>query len=104
MGYIGVRFDDKTDSLIRKNAANLNMNLSDYVRYKLDPTKSSSTNQIIRSFINEMQRQKVEIVEMRKELRLSIGAIIEILKPYGVTTEEMKKAGIDFFKKPSGNK
>lgn len=103
MGYIGVRFDDKTDSLIRKEATNLNMNLSDYVRCKLAPTKPSSTDQMIRSFINEMQRQKVEIVEMRKELRLSIGAIIEILKPYGVTTEEMKKAGLEFFKK-SGDK
>ena len=104
MGYIGVRFDDKTDSLIRKNAATLNMNLSDYVRYKLDPTKPSSSDQMIRSFINEMQRQKVEIVEMRKELRLSIGAIIETLKPYGVTTEEMKRAGFDFFKKPGDKK
>ena len=91
MGYIGVRFDDKTDALIRNDADKMKMNLSDYV------------HQIILSFINEMQRQKVEIVEMRKELRFSIGAIIEILKPYGVTSSEMKQAGLEFFKKSGGD-
>ena len=98
MGYIGVRFDEKTDSLIRNDAQKMNMNLSDYVRYKLDPTKTSSTNQIILSFINEMKHQKVEVVQMRKELRIAIGAIIETLKPFNVTIDEMKKSGIDFYK------
>ena len=82
MGYIGVRFDDKTDALIRNDADKMKMNLSDYVRYKLTPSTTSSTDQIILSFINEMQRQKVEIVEMRKELRLSVGAMIEVLKAH----------------------
>ena len=99
MGYIGVRFDDKTDALIRNDADKMKMNLSDYVRYKLTTSTTSSTDQIILSFINEMQRQKVEIVEMRKELRLSVGAMIEVLKAHGVTIEEMKQAGLEFYKK-----
>ena len=103
MGYIGVHFDDKTDALIRNDADKMKMNLSDYVRYKLTTSTTSSTDQIILSFINEMQRQKVEIVEMRKELRFSIGAIIEILKLYGVTSSEMKQAGLEFFEKSGGD-
>lgn len=99
MGYIGVRFDDKTDALIRNDAMKMDMKLSDYVRYKLDPTKHSSSDQIILSFIQELRQQKVELVEMRKELRIAIGAIIETLKPFNVTTNEMKKSGIEFFKK-----
>ena len=98
MGKIDVRFDDKSELLIKNEAARLHMNISDYIRYKVDPTKSTSSEQIIQSFINEMKCQKVELVEMRKELRIAIGAMIETLKPFNVTVEEMKQSGIDFYK------
>ncbi len=99
MGYIGIRVDDKSDALIRNNATKMGMNLSDYLRYKLNVSGKSSTDQIILSFIQELRQQKVELVEMRKELRIAIGAMIETLKPFNVTTNEMKKSGIEFFKK-----
>ena len=38
-------------------------------------------------------------MEMRKKLRLSVGAMIEVLRAYGVTIEEMKQASLEFFKK-----
>ena len=41
---------------------------------------------------------------MRKELRLSVGAMIEVLKAHGVTVEEMRQAGLEFFKKSGGDK
>ena len=98
MGKIDVRFDEKTEALIKDEAAKMKMNVSDFIRYKLN-LKDSSVDQIILSFMREFQQQRVEILEMRKELRLSVGAMIEVLKAHGVTIEEMKQAGLEFFKK-----
>ena len=103
MGYIGVRFDDISEALIKDEAAKMKMNVSDYIRYKLN-LKNSSTDNVILSFINEMKHQKVEVVQMRKELRLSVGAIIEVLKAHGVTIGEMRQSGIEFFKKSGDEK
>ena len=103
MGLVAVRFDEKTEALIKEEAAKMKMNVSDFIRYKLN-LKDSSVDQIILSFIREFQQQKVEIIQMRKELRLSVGAMIEVLKAHGVTVEEMRQAGLEFFKKSGGDK
>ena len=101
MGKIDVRFDEKTEAIIKDEAAKMKMNVSDFIRYKLN-LKDSSVDQIILSFVREFQQQRIEILEMRKELRLSVGAMIEVLKAHGVTIEEMKQA-VEFFKKSGGD-
>ena len=93
MGKIDVRFDEKTEAIIKDEAGKMKMNVSDFIRYKLN-LKDSSVDQIILSFVREFQQQRVEILEMRKE-----GAMIEVLKAHGVTIDEMKQAGLEFYKK-----
>ena len=98
MGLIAIRLDDKTEDLIKHTAIAMDMNLSDYVRYKLNSSERTSTEKILLSLIHDFHQQKVELVQMRKELHIAIGAMIETLKPFKVTVEEMKQSGIDFYK------
>ena len=64
MGLVAVRFDEKTEALIKEEAGKMKMNVSDFIRYKLN-LKDSSVE--ILSFVREFQQQRVEILEMRKE-------------------------------------
>ena len=54
MGKIDVRFDEKTEAIIKEEAAKMKMNVSDFIRYKLN-LKDSSVDQIILSFVREFQ-------------------------------------------------
>ena len=54
MGLVAVRFDEKTETLIKDEAAKMKMNVSDFIRYKLN-LKDSSVDQIILSFVREFQ-------------------------------------------------
>ena len=64
MGLVAVRFDEKTEAMIKEEAGKMKMNVSDFIRYKLN-LKDSSVE--ILSFVREFQQQRVEILEMRKE-------------------------------------
>ena len=41
MGKIDVRFDEKTEAIIKDEAAKMKMNVSDFIRYKLNLKDSS---------------------------------------------------------------
>lgn len=39
-----------------------------------------------------------EVLELRKELRIVTGALVKIMEANGLTVEEMKKAGKEFYR------
>lgn len=40
----------------------------------------------------------VEVLELRKELRIVTGALVKIMEANGLSIEEMKKAGKEFYR------
>ena len=48
--------------------------------------------------IENFQKLNAEILELRKELRIVTGALVHIMQANGLSIDDMKKAGKEFFK------
>ena len=97
MGRICFKLDDHSEQILRQESKTLGISLSDFIRKKLfsavEPVQQNN------SYHNEnFQQLTAEIIELRKELRIVTGALVKIMTANGLSIDEMKKAGKEFFK------
>ena len=97
MGRICFKLDDHSEQILRQESKNSGISLSDFIRNKLfsavEPVQQNN------SCHNENFPQlTAEILELRKELRIITGALVNIMQANGLSIDEMKKAGKEFFK------
>lgn len=97
MGRICFNLDDRCEQLLRQESKNSGIPLSEFIRKKL--FSSTDFGQQKNSFHNEnFQKLNAEIIELRKELRIITGALVNIMQANGLSIDDMKKAGKEFFK------
>lgn len=91
MGRICLKLDDKYEESLRRESARLGLSLSELIRRNLmKPVES--VNQ------DNSAQLTAEVLELRKELRIVTGALVKIMEANGLTVEEMKKAGKEFYR------
>lgn len=91
MGRICIKLDDKYEQNLRRESALSGMSLSELIRRKLVQIDVSDKQ-------DNSAQLEAEILELRKELRIITGAVIKIMEANGLTVEEMKKAGKEFYR------
>ena len=97
MGRICFYIDDNFEQILRRESQNSGIPLSEFIRKKL--FSSTNSEQQKNSFHNEnFQKLNAEILELRKELRIVTGALVYIMQANGLSIDDMKKAGKEFFK------
>ncbi len=97
MGRICFYIDDNFEQILRRESQNSGIPLSEFIRKKL--FSSADSEQQKNSFHNEnFQKLNAEILELRKELRIVTGALVYIMQANGLSIDDMKKAGKEFFK------
>ena len=97
MGRICFKLDDHSEQILRQESKNSGISLSDFIRNKLfSPPVFSQQNNSYHS--ENFQQLTAEIIELRKELRIVTGALVNIMQANGLSIDEMKKAGKEFFK------
>lgn len=91
MGRICLKLDDKYEENLRQESARLGLSLSELIRRNL--MKSAElVNQ------NNSAQLTAEVLELRKELRIITGAVVKIMQANGLSIEEMKQAGKEFYR------
>lgn len=97
MGRICFNLDDNFEQILRRESQNSGIPLSEFIRKKL--FSSADSEQQKNSFrIENFQKLIAEILELRKELRIVTGALVHIMQANGLSIDDMKKAGKEFFK------
>lgn len=97
MGRICFYLDDNFEQILRRESQNSGIPLSEFIRKKL--FSSANSEQQKNSFhIENFQKLIAEILELRKELRIVTGALVNIMQANGLSIDDMKKAGKEFFK------
>ena len=91
MGRICLKLDDKYEERLRQESARLGISLSEFIRRNL-MKPAESLNQ------DKDAQLAAEVLELRKEMRIITGALIKIMEANGLTVEEMKKAGKEFYR------
>ena len=51
----------------------------EYIRQRLFNSTKSESEQIFSDYINELKSQKAELIQLRKEFRLIVGALLQAL-------------------------
>lgn len=97
MGRICFYLDDNFEQILRRESKNSGIPLSEFIRKKLFSANDSEQQK--NSFrIENFQKLNAEILELRKELRIVTGALVNIMQANGLSIDDMKKAGKEFFK------
>ena len=97
MGRICFYLDDNFEQILRRESKHSGIPLSEFIRKKL--FSSADSEQQKNSFrIENFQKLNAEILELRKELRIVTGALVHIMQANGLSIDDMKKAGKEFFK------
>lgn len=97
MGRICFNLDSRCEQILRQESKNSGIPLSEFIRKKL--FSSADSEQQKNSFhIENFQKLNAEILELRKELRIVTGALVNIMQANGLSIDDMKKAGKEFFK------
>ena len=97
MGRICFYLDDNFEQILRRESKNSGIPLSEFIRKKL--FSSANAEQQKNSFrIENFQKLNAEILELRKELRIITGALVHIMQANGLSIDDMKRAGKEFFK------
>ena len=97
MGRICFKLDDHSEQILRQESKNSGISLSDFIRNKLfSPSVFAQQNNSFHS--QNFPQLTAEIIELRKELRIVTGALVNIMQANGLSIDEMKKAGKEFFK------
>lgn len=91
MGRISLKLDDKYEEILRRESILSGISLSALVRKKLVQNPDSD-------FQADSSQLKAEILELRKELRIITGALVKIMQANGLTVDDMKKAGKEFYR------
>ena len=91
MGRISLKLDDKYEEILRRESILSGISLSALVRKKLLQNPDSA-------FHADSSQLKAEILELRKELRIITGALVKIMQANGLTVDEMKQAGKEFYR------
>ena len=91
MGRICLKLDDKYEEKLRQESARLGFSLSELIRRNLMKTAESGSQ-------DNAAQLTAEVLELRKELRIITGALVKIMEANGLTVEEMKKAGKEFYR------
>ena len=97
MGRISFKIDDKYERFIRQQSANIHLSVSEFIRQKILKS-ADSVSQPNSPTIENFVALKAEVIELRKELRIVTGALIAIMESNGLSIEQMKQAGKEFFK------
>ena len=97
MGRICFKLDDRDEQFFRQQSEQFGISLSDFIRKKLLQSENFGQQKTDSSDEKSLTLQ-AEIIELRKELRLVTGGLIAIMQANGVTIDEMKKAGKEFFR------
>lgn len=97
MSRICFTLDDHHEHFLRRESKNLGIPLSEFIRNKL--FSSADSEQQKNPFDSKnFQQLNAEILELRKELRIITGALVNIMQANGLSIDDMKKAGNEFFK------
>ncbi len=97
MSRICFTLDDQHEQILRRESKNSGVPLSEFIRNKL--FSSAGYEQQKNSFDSKnFQQLNAEIIELRKELRIVTGALVKIMQANGLSIDDMKKAGKEFFK------
>ncbi len=97
MGRICFTLDDQHEQILRQESKNSGVPLSEFIRNKL--FSSSNFGQQKNSSHNEdFPKLNAEILELRKELRIITGALVKIMQANGLSIDDMKKAGKEFYR------
>lgn len=97
MGRICFTLDDHNEQILRRESKNSGVHLSEFIRKKL--FLSSDFAQQNNSFHSEdFPKLNAEILELRKELRIVTGALVKIMQANGLSIDDMKKAGKEFYR------
>ena len=91
MGRVCLKLEDKYEERLRQESARLGISLSELIRRNLvRPVESGNQDNVA--------KLTVEVLELRKEMRIITGALVKIMEANGLTLEEMKKAGKEFYR------
>ena len=96
MGRICFKLDDHSEQILRQESKNSGISLSDFIRNKFSPSVFAQQNNSFNA--ENFPQLTAEILELRKELRIITGALVKIMQANGLSIDEMKKAGKEFFK------
>ena len=97
MGRICFNLDDQHEQILRRESKNSGVPLSEFVRKKL--FSSDKFAQQKDSFHSDnFLKLNAEILELRKELRIITGALVNIMQANGLSIDDMKKAGREFYR------
>lgn len=91
MGRVCLKLEDKYEERLRQESARLGISLSELIRRNLTKP-AESVNQ------NNSTQLTAEVLELRKEMRIITGALVKIMEANGLTMEEMKQAGKEFYR------
>ena len=97
MGRICFKLDDHSEQILRQESKTAGISLSDFIRNKLFSTVESAQQKNFSQSQNFPQLT-ADVLELRKELRIVTGALVKIMAANGLSIDEMKKAGKEFFK------
>lgn len=87
-----MKLEDKYEERLWQESARLGITLSELIRRNLmKPTESEKQN-------NSVAQLTAEVLELRKELRIITGALVKIMEANGLTVEEMKQAGKEYYR------
>lgn len=97
MGRICFTLDDRHEQILRRESKDSGIPLSEFIRKKL--FSSSDCEQQKNSLHNaDFPKLNAEILELRKELRIITGALVNIMQANGLSIDDMKKAGKEFYR------
>lgn len=97
MGRICFNLDDQHEQILRRESKNSGVPLSEFIRKKL--FSSTDFGQQKNSSLNDnFPKLNAEIIELRKELRIITGALVNIMQANGLSIDDMKKAGREFYR------
>lgn len=97
MGRICFNLDDHHEQILRRESKNSGIHLSEFIRKKLFSSPDSE-QQKNSSLSDNFPKLNAEIIELRKELRIITGALVNIMQANGLSIEDMKKAGKEFYR------
>lgn len=104
MSKINIRLDDKLEAILRHDANVLHLSLSEYIRQRLFNSTKSKSELIFSDYINELKSQKAELIQLRKEFRLIVGALLQDLDECNMSPQKVKQLAAEFFQKDSDHK
>ncbi|MBR6013371.1 MAG: ribbon-helix-helix protein, CopG family [Selenomonadaceae bacterium] len=86
-----MKLEDKYEERLRQETARLGISLSELIRRNLmKPAESGSQD--------KAAQLTAEVLELRKEMRIITGALVKIMQANGLSIEEMKQAGKEFYR------